>query len=224
MKLSLKDVIIDNIAAARANIYTSIPAIVTKVYDEGNTTVVDANLAISRVGMMDDYGITTVTRVPLMFPKSGGCSVTLPIVVGNEVMLHFAMRDSGEWRYSGGKKPVLASSNAVQDVSDAYATPTTTTYSTGSKIDPDAVVIDSGETKIRILKNGNIELGGNASEQLVLGNKFMTLYNEMVSLVKSHTHVVPQSPSGTQVAPESPDLAVLKSMTTSQLSSTNKTN
>ena len=220
---SLKDVILSNIAASRANTFTSLPAIVTKVYNEGNSTVVDVNIAISRVGRMEDYGITKLTRVPLMWPKVNGCAIVMPIAVNDEVMLHFTMRDSGKWRYSDGKTPVLASTIVTQDVSDAYATPTTTTYATGAKIDPNAVIIDTGGTQIRITKDGNIELGKDASEQLVLGNTFMELYNAMVDLVKSHTHVVPQSPSGTQVAPASPDLSNLAKMSTSELSATNTT-
>ena len=224
---SLKDVILSNIAASRANTFTSLPAIVTKVYNEGNSTVVDVNIAISRVGRMEDYGITKLTRVPLMWPKVNGCAIVMPIAVNDEVMLHFTMRDSGKWRYSDGKTPVLASTIVTQDVSDAYATPTTTTYATGAKIDPNAVIIDTGGTQIRITKDGNIELGKDASEQLVLGNTFMDLYNKMVDLVKTHTHPyvdTGRTPVPAAVTSPSAELASMVNMSASELSATNTTN
>lgn len=67
------------------------------------------------------------------------------------------------------------------------------------------------------INSGTIDLGGGATEKLVLGNTFMTLFNSFVSTFNGHTHPDPQG--GNTSAPNSS----ASSMSATHLSQQNNT-
>lgn len=54
-----------------------------------------------------------------------------------------------------------------------------------------------------VIEADNIELGKNATDPLVLGNKFLTEINKIITMIKTHTH----GSNGGGPIPASPDLA-----------------
>lgn len=177
---SMYETIQTHVKEALASLYTSLPAVVTKVAVKGTSTVVNVQPLISRVsqeGYVDKEPI--LENVLIQWPEGGGFRLTCPIDVGDTVMLHFSMRGAMELKNSDATKPVVSAEKRLHSLPDAFAVPTKLTYSTGKEVDPDAMAIGSDSMEIRITKAGTIELGRDAVEKLVLGDTFLALYNAL---------------------------------------------
>lgn len=71
-----------------------------------------------------------------------------------------------------------------------------------------------------VIEADNIELGKNATDPLVLGTKFLTEINKIITMIKTHTH----GSNGGGPIPASPDLAAgLNPLQNNILSQTSKT-
>ena len=83
----------------------------------------------------------------------------------------------------------------------------------------------SSNGKHEVVSSG-VNLGSDATEAMVLGDKMMTLYNSLITSYKSHVHPTPSGPSSAIIfgpsIPPTPASAP-SSMSTDQLSSVNKT-
>ena len=178
--ITTSEVINKQIQDTLSQLYTSMPAKVVAVKKKGNMTVVDVQPMLN-MRFKDGSVIQEppLGGVPIMWPNAGGCFITMPIEVGDEVMLHFSMRSSAEYKNSDGVEPQTAVSKRLHNMNDAYATPCTTTYGKGRDVDTEALEISSGAIEIKVKKDGTIELGKDAAEQLILGNKFLALYNTL---------------------------------------------
>ena len=178
----LYETIQSHVQEALDYLYTTLPAVITKVGKKGNSTVVNVQPLINRVsqeGYVDFEPI--IEDVPVQWPQGGGFRITCPLEVGDNVMLHFTMRGAMEVKNSDGKKPVTSLNKRLHSLPDAFAVPTTLTYSSGKEIDSEALSVGSDSMEIRITKEGNIELGKDAAERVLLGDAFMSKF-------LSHTH------------------------------------
>jgi hypothetical protein len=195
MKTTLPDVIQSHINEALSQIYTSMPAKVVKVYLEKGSTVVDVqpmlNMRFNDGAVIQEPPLGGVI---VKWPSAGGCYITCPIVVGDTVDLNFSMRAATEHKNSDGKEPQTANSKRLHNMNDAYATPCATVYEKGHEVDPEALVLSSKAIEIRITNEGIIELGKDAVESLVLGDTFLTLFN-------NHIHPTGVGPSGVTTTP-----------------------
>lgn len=189
----LYETIQSHVQEALDYLYTSLPAVITKVGKKGNSTVVNAQPLINRVsqeGYADFEPI--IEDVPVQWPQGGGFRITCPLEVGDNVMLHFTMRGAMEVKNSDGKKPVTSLNKRLHSLPDAFAVPTTLTYSSGKEIDSDALSVGSDSMEIRITKEGSIELGKDAAEHVMLGDAFITKF-----LAHTHTYVDSIGPNAT---------------------------
>lgn len=76
-------------------------------------------------------------------------------------------------------------------------------------IGPDGkAVIENEDTEIKI-DGEEITIGGGSSEQIVLGNTMLSLMNDLIKWLMSHTHPTPVGPSGPPI--EAPNLASIQS-------------
>lgn len=189
----LYETIQSHVQEALDYLYTTLPAVITKVGKKGNSTVVNVQPLINRVsqeGYVDFEPI--IEDVPVQWPQGGGFRITCPLEVGDNVMLHFTMRGAMEVKNSDGKKPVTSVNKRLHSLPDAFAVPTTLTYSSGKEIDSDALSVGSDSMEIRITKEGNIELGKDAAEHVMLGDAFITKF-----LAHTHTYVDSVGPPAT---------------------------
>lgn len=62
-----------------------------------------------------------ITNVPVVFPRCGGASLTMPVVKGDGVMLHFTDASIDEWLSDGGT--VTPDDRRRHDLSDCIAVP-----------------------------------------------------------------------------------------------------
>lgn len=146
----------------QSGLWTAMPCIVTSV--DFTAMTLEAQPAIQGV-VEDENGVKRLVNlpvlvdVPIVFPSAGGFTITLPIAVGDEVLVVFASRCIDAWWQSGGiNKPAEA---RMHDLSDGFAIPgprsqpnvITGISSTGAQIRNDA-----GSTYIEIAADGKIKL------------------------------------------------------------------
>lgn len=108
----------------QAQMWTAMPAIVTSV----NLTqmTIQCQPAIKGVVTNEDGSSTYVNLpiladVPICFPSAGGFTLTLPIVIGDEVLVVFGNRCIDAWWQSGGVQ--LPMELRMHDLSDGFAIP-----------------------------------------------------------------------------------------------------
>ena len=102
--------------------WTAIPGIV--VSRSGNN--VSVNPAIQGKtqdpkGNITNVNMPQLVNVPLVMPGGGGFAVTLPIGVGDEVLVIFASRCIDGWWQAGGIQPQVEI--RMHDLSDGFAIP-----------------------------------------------------------------------------------------------------
>lgn len=112
----------------QTRIWTALPATVVS-YDADKQTIVAQPTIQARQTDKPPAGQQPVTKlvnlplcqdVPVLFHRAGGVALTLPIAVGDEVLLHFASRGIDYWWQNGG---IQAPAEArMHDLSDAFAT------------------------------------------------------------------------------------------------------
>lgn len=108
----------------QAQIWTTMPGIVANV--RWSEMTVDVQPAIKGVltdenGKLEFVNYPKLIHVPLVFPSAGGFILTLPIAVGDEVLVSWACRCIDSWWQSGGiQKPMEA---RMHDMSDGFAIP-----------------------------------------------------------------------------------------------------
>ncbi len=133
--------------------WSALPAIVTKVNFPQMT--LECTPAIQGVISNPDGSTTNVTMpklvdVPIIFPGAGGFILTMPIAVGDEVLVVFASRCIDAWWQSGGIQP--QAELRMHDLSDGFAFP-------GPKSLPNVVPnISSTSTQLRS-KDGTFVFG-----------------------------------------------------------------
>lgn len=100
-----------------SNIRVAMPAvIVTYDYKTQNASV--------KINIKEDYRNTfidypIITNVPVIFPSSGGASITMPVVKGDGCLLVFADRDINNWLLGSDNQPT--SSARTHHLKDAVA-------------------------------------------------------------------------------------------------------
>lgn len=154
----------------------------------------------------------TLYNVPVQLLSGGGALFSVPLAVGDIVELHIQMADINQWKISDGKVSIPHTTRK-HNINDAIAVPCLSTTLTTLKPDATNLRIKFGGASLYItpqgkvvIDSGEIELGEGATEKLVLGDSFMTLFN-------IHTH--PDPVSGSSGPPT-------EQMTTSHLSTTTK--
>lgn len=210
------------------NLYTTLPASVVRVYEHDNGgTVVDVQIGVNKVFRNDlSAQMEPVLReVPLVWPSSSGCYITTPINEGDTVMLNFSMRNAAEWFNSDGTSPTTALMQQLHGVNSVFATPAMLPYGKAPSVDSTGVKIASRKASIHIGQDGSvtidsdkIKLSKQATESVILGDKFMALYNNLIAALKLHTH--PVTGAKTEASAE---LTPIVEMTSAQLSSVTKT-
>jgi hypothetical protein len=182
--------------AHQASLWTALPCIVTKVNLAAMT--LEATPAIQGVNFNEDgtqtpVNLPTVADVPICFPSAGGFLLTLPIVVGDEVLVIFASRCIDAWWQLGGVQPPLEL--RMHDLSDGFAIP-------GPRSTPRvAPAISSSAAQLRN-NAGTIYLEVNATGVKIMGN--LTVVGEVTANgipLSTHIHTGVQTGGGDTGAP-----------------------
>lgn len=155
-------------------VHTTQPGIVKALKASGDLLVCDIQPAIrqkeTKNGVVEDVNAALLENVPLVLPyaQNLGLSVTLPIGINDEVMVHFAERSLDVWQEFGGIQSVEEKTvPRHHDLSDAIAVPgiiskpyTIQEYSTDSieiRNEDATVAVEVGQDSL------NLRDGGGAS-------------------------------------------------------------
>lgn len=164
------------------SLYTTMPAKVEKVYTVEGSTVVDVQPLlniISTEGYVDKENI--LQEVPIVWPSGGGFRVIAPLEAGDNVLLHFSMKNLVNWKNSEGDAPTTPLNKRRHNINDAFAVPCIYPFKNGPQVDTEALSIGSDDVEVRITKDGVIELGRGATEKILKGDSFLNQF-------LSHTH------------------------------------
>lgn len=98
-----------------------------------------------------------INNVPVIFPRSGGASLTFPVKSGDGVLLVFANRSLDNWLFNGGQ--VNQDDNRMHDLNDAIAIPGLFPFSEKSKAknNEDVLLTYSG-AEIEIKSSGQVNV------------------------------------------------------------------
>ena len=122
-----------------------------------------------RVGVRERYRdgrqdpSPVISNVPIIFPRSGGASFTMPVVRGDTVLVLFADRSIETWLDTASGE---ADSNDWRrhDINDAIAIPGLLPFARGSMSDNnDDVLLTYAGSEVRIQSSGTISMQAGGS-------------------------------------------------------------
>lgn len=146
----------------QSTIWTAMPCIVQSVNFSKMTVecqpCIQGEIQLSD-GTVQNVNLPILGDVPLVFPSAGGFILTLPVQVGDEVLVVFASRCIDQWWQAGGIQK--GAEFRMHDLSDGMAIPGPRSIpnvvsgisSTGAQLRNDA-----GTTYLEIAANGKIKL------------------------------------------------------------------
>jgi len=209
---SAYDAFQSHVLEALNNLYTTLPAIVTKVAVKGTLTVVNATPLINRVsqeGYVDQE--PNLEDIPVVWPRAGKFHITCPIEVGDTVKLSFCMKSAAEFKNSDATKPVTPENKRLHSLPDCFAEPSALSYNQNATADKEQLSIGSDDMAIKVTKEGNIKFGDAASESIVLGDAFITKFldhkHEYTDSIGIAAVPTPSLTLGISTAPATPDTA-----------------
>lgn len=164
---TLSQVLKDAINSRLIDMRVSIPAIVTK-YDSEKQTVSAQPALLTK----DDDGNTdplpVVSNIPVLFHRANKAFITMPIVVGDSVLLIFSDRSIDRWKVKGGL--VDPNDARIHDLTDAFAIPGG--YPSGSVIeqtvDTEAIQIGNDKTTMKIHPDGKLQVENDMYELVTI--------------------------------------------------------
>ena len=163
---TFSDAVRNAIDYALTDLHTCLPGTIESF--DATTQTAKINLAIRRIkhdltadGQQDRFDITPLTNVPVVFPSSGGYSITFPVAAGDEVLVVFSERSIDTWQQSGGTQDPL--DRRKHEYTDAIAI--IGLHSNPKKIanystDAMAIRSDDGNTEITVADDSvNVDVG-----------------------------------------------------------------
>lgn len=178
---TLADVFQGALRRHQQDLHVALPGRVER-YDAG-TQKADVKPLLRVPAGEEFYSMPVINDVPVMFPRAGGAIFSMPVQVGDGVLLVFSERSLDEWLQSGGE--VSPEDPRMHDISDAVAIPGLYAFNEASEADPDDVLLRFNQSELRLAKDGGFAvktpagfLRVNADGTLALGGA-----QELVSIV-----------------------------------------
>ena len=147
----------------RENLYdlhTSSPCVVNAFNSENRT--VDVNVAIKRDFRGIPENLTILRGVPVVYPSGANFDITWPIEIGDTGLITFCESSIDRWLTSEGLKIVNPLDTRMHDYSDGVFIAGLQTYSNASPVDEDSACFRYNDSKIKMSKNGNIEISNDS--------------------------------------------------------------
>lgn len=154
MTMDFTDAVNDHIKGAIAQLYTTIPAIVTNISRLESDNVVSVQPAINKTSSDGfSYPMAEIPDVPVQWPAGGGAVLTFPIAKGDDVLLVCTMASIAEWWLvsSGAVTPF---DQRMHDLSDCIVIPSIFRKANNPAPSKDDVVLKYGGHSIKLEKAG----------------------------------------------------------------------
>ena len=160
-----------------SSIKVAMPAVIVSYDYKTQNASVQINIKEEYKKTFVDYPI--ITNVPVIFPSSGGASITMPVVKGDGCLLVFADRDINNWLLGSDNQP--ASSQRTHHLKDAVAIIGLNSFKKGGKAkNADDLLITYDTSDIVIQKGGKIDIL--SAEELNIKTKNITINCENATL------------------------------------------
>ena len=141
-----------------STVKVSIPAVVTSVSQLGSDQMVEVRPLVTE---NDEQYIalqhSVIYDVPVVFPAGGGALLSLPMAVGDTVLVLFSHRSIGEWLNSDGSETVPRTLRRFS-LTDAIAIPGLYTKSSNLSPNTTDVELKFKGSSIRIQPNGDVNV------------------------------------------------------------------
>lgn len=161
------DVIDSHIQRLKSQMYTSLPAVITKVNTEGDKiTTISASLVVNKVYSTGDiYKRPDIENIPLLYPSSTGFSITYPVKVGDIVLLLFTQEDMSKCIFEGSTSD---NPNTLRkfDINDAIAIPCVQPVTSDIKAHKDNFQITFNDFTLSVTPSGETSLTTNGKVQV----------------------------------------------------------
>lgn len=189
MLLDLPTIINNKIQAFEDQLATAIPAIVVSFNSEEQTiTAKPVGLEAHTSGHSSEFA--EIDDIPVMFPSSGGGSLTFPIEAGDEVLLVFSARNYDTW-WDTGESESLSTTQRYHDFSDAIAILGVRSRKNSVKASTEDVELKFKDNLLRLVKDGSVEL--EVKETISISNS----QEELVSLISESLQLMADITSNT---------------------------
>jgi hypothetical protein len=197
--MSLESLIDEAVKNGISGMRTCFPAKVVKVnVPEGWCNVQPSSVRTYSDGTTVEPPV--INKVPIASYRAGSAFISLPLKVGDWVLVVCSERDIDLWKTKGGIQ--TPRENRMHHISDAIAYPGVYPFSeppTGASADD--IVIKNGSSKLTV-KPTEIELWG-SGDAVALASLVLARLNQIKSAFDSHTHTGVTSGGSTSGPPAS---------------------
>jgi hypothetical protein len=189
---TLGEVIADHVAVAMRRLRVAQPARIEK-YDAAKRTA-DVTPLLKRPfvgsdGVLQWLSLPVIQGVPVATMNAGGHGIDVEIAASDVVLLVFADFSLDRWKSGAGKgDPVEPGILAAHAVADAIAIPCL--WNPGAP----------PQTRVKVRRDGTVELGGGALQGVGLGNALRTELDAIWSALTAHIHGPGNTPAATGAA------------------------
>ncbi len=122
---------------------------------------------------IEEYPV--INNVPVIFPRSGGASLTFPVESGDTVLLVFSDRSIESWAENGGQ--VNQDDNRMHNINDAVAIPGLIPFSLGSIAENNEdVLLSYSDSQVKLKPGGIVEI--NTAAKVVINSPDINLGGE----------------------------------------------
>lgn len=187
------------IEGAQARLWTALPGIVVAVDLAKQTVSVQPAIygeVTATNGTVSRVSLPVLVDVPVVWPRAGGFALTLPVAVGDEVLVVFSARCIDAWWQHGGSGPSLEP--RMHDLSDGFALLAPTSQpKVLANVQADGIELrNEARTKYIKLTNTRIYIKGDIVHE---GNLTQTGTQQVSGLVSANGGLAVQGGTGNSV-------------------------
>jgi hypothetical protein len=149
------DIIKSHVDRLTDQLYTSLPATVTKYNTSKQSVDVSIDIRQPKTLSREEMPTMGLTEVPIIFPSGGGGILSFPIKTGDKVLLCFSMMSLDKWKEKGAG---VCGDSRMHSNSDAVAI--AGLFNLSSNLDPNAddVELKAFGSTVTLLSSGDIQL------------------------------------------------------------------
>lgn len=179
-KGNLTDLLQQAMRYALGGAYVCLPArIVSYSHKKQNASVKPVIRRQYTDGVIQDMPV--IKNVPVVWPRSGGASLTFPVKRDDYCMLVFADRAIDSWLNQGGES--TPNDRRMHSLNDAVAIMGIMPFSDNSKAENnDDVLLTFSDNFLRLKPNGNSEIVSGTSLTLRVGNSTLVMEPDNIRL------------------------------------------
>lgn len=195
--------ILDGVERRLETLHTCMPGVIVSYNPATGLANIKPQLQIQYVSESQPTPLPVIPNVPVVFPRSQGAYLRLPLSPGDTVMLHFSERSLDTWLTSGGD--VMPSKLHKFNLKDAIATPGLTPLNKPLvfKGAADSLELGNSLAYIEITKDGKFKVKNFAAD-------LFTVLDSLLQTLISATVIDPIGPTPLPFSPA--DITALTSL------------